>query len=72
MYRREINPHFEQVGKRRKLTGYDGMLFDGDELIHCREYSSYHEAEVKLDALSTELTIDLCERGLIDELPIAA
>jgi hypothetical protein len=69
MYTKEIAPHFEIDGKRRKLTGFDGILRDGDTVIHCREYRSYTEAETQLDLLTYELLSDHFEHGLVDALP---
>ena len=57
MYRKQINPAFEikKNGKRGKLIGYLGQLFDDKTMIHDKEYSSYHQAEVALDALLYDL-----------------
>lgn len=68
-YRKEIIPAYEQRGKRQRLTGFIGELYDGELLIHAQEYSTNSQAEVALDALAFELLTDLAERGLIDELP---
>ncbi len=64
-----ITPAFEQVGKRKKLTGFIGELHDGETLIHSQQYEYYGQAETALDALAFELLTDLAEQGLIDELP---
>lgn len=68
-YRKAIHPHYEQCGRHKKLTGYDGLLFDGDILIHDKEYSTYSQAETALNALVYDLLMDLAERGLSNELP---
>ena len=57
MYRKAITPAFEtkKNGKRGKLTGYLSELFDGETLIHDKEYSTYAQAETALDALVFDL-----------------
>ena len=54
-YRKEINPVYYQVGKRTRITGYLGEIFDGDQSIHDKEYKTYHAAEVALDKLVFDL-----------------
>ncbi len=58
MYTKSITPAFEQVGKRKKLTGYLGELHDGETLIHSMEYSTNSQAEVALDKLVFDLLTD--------------
>lgn len=68
-YTKEIAPHFEIIGKRKKLTGFDGVLRDGEQVIHCQEYRTQSDAEIQLDLLTYELLSDHFEHGLIDEPP---
>ena len=58
MYTKSITPAFEQVGKRKELTGYLGELHDGETLLHSMEYSTNSQAEAALDALAFELLTD--------------
>ena len=58
-YRKAINPAFEIIGKRRKMAGYLGELFDGEECIHSKIYGNHHEAEVALD----QVVFDLMSRN---------
>lgn len=67
-----ITPTFEIKGKRKKLTGYIGELHHDGTVVHFKEYSTYSEAEIALDALAFELLTDLAEQGLVDELPAFA
>ena len=57
MYTKTITPAFEMKanGKRGKLTGYIGELCDETTCVHFKEYSTYHAAEVALDALAFDL-----------------
>lgn len=68
-YTKDITPSYETIGKRRRLTGYIGEIRDGAIVLHSQEYSTYHQAEVALDAIVYDLLTDLCERGLVDALP---
>ena len=68
-YTKTITPAYHVIGRRKKLTGYIGQLHNGETVIHSKEYSTYHEAEVALDALVFELLHALAEQGLVDELP---
>lgn len=52
---REINPHFEKIGRRTRLTGYIATLTDGVDVLFSREYSNYHDAEVALDQAMYDL-----------------
>lgn len=69
-YTKSISPAFTKVGKRKKLTGYLGQLYDGNQLIHSMEYSTNHDAEVALDALVFDLMGNMAGCGLVDDLPI--
>lgn len=69
MYRKEIIPAYAQIGKRQKLTGYIGELYDGDTMIHAQEYSTHSQAESALDALAFDILSDMADQGLTDELP---
>lgn len=69
-YTKTIDPHFETIGKHRRLTGYIGTLRDGDTVIHSQEYSTNSQAEHALNALSYELLSDHFEHGLVDTLEL--
>lgn len=55
MYRKVISPNYEQVGKRQRLTGFLGEVFDGETRVSCFEYRSYSEAEIQTDLLVYEI-----------------
>ena len=55
MYTKKIIPAYEQRGKRQRLTGFIGELYDGETMIHAQEYSTNAQAEQALDALAFEL-----------------
>lgn len=57
-YRKEITPKYETIGKRRRLTGFLGEVFDGETRVSCLEYRNYSEAETQTDLLVYELLSD--------------
>ena len=67
-YTKTITPAFEQVGKRKRLTGYIGELCNETTCLHFKEYSTYSQAETALDALAFDLLSALSKQGLTDEL----
>lgn len=70
-YTKSINPAFEQVGKRKHLTGYLAELHDGNILLHSQEYSTNSQAEQALDTIVFDLLTDLRDQGLVDDVPLA-
>lgn len=70
MFKKSYITAFEQVGKRRHLTGCIGELHDeGGLLIHSQLYDDKPQAEAALDALVHELLTDAWKHGLVDALP---
>jgi hypothetical protein len=57
-YTKVISPNYETVGKRRRLTGFLGEVFDGETRISCFEYRTLSDAEVQTDLLVYELLSD--------------
>lgn len=72
MYTKTIIPAYEQIGKRQRLTGFIGELYDDELLIHAQEYSTNGQAENALNALTHELLMDMFEHGLVDDVPTDA
>lgn len=71
MYVKTITPAFEQIGKRKRLSGYLAELHDGNILLYSCEYDTNSQAEKVLDALVFELLTDLADQGLVDDVPAA-
>lgn len=71
MYDKIITPVYEVTGRRKKLTGFIGELYDGQILLHSQEYSTNSQAERALDQIVFDLLTDLHEHGLVDDVPAA-
>lgn len=59
---KEIAPHYEQVGKRRRIAGYTATVKDGETVVYSEIHASYHTAEIAADTfvydlLSSDLVI---------------
>lgn len=70
-YTKTINPAYETIGSRKKLTGYLAELYDGNILLYSCEYDTNSQAEKVLDELIFDLLTDLHEHGLVDDMPAA-
>lgn len=70
-YTKTITPAFEQIGKRKRLTGYLAELHDGNILLYSCEFDTNSQAEKVLDGLVFELLTDLADQGLVDDVPAA-